>query len=141
MLRWRPPRRRVAAILARESSRARAGVGATLKDRQGICGRQIGAKGTKGRREVVTKRRAQGIDLALAHPDKALMGPGQHPDRASLLGISGDRSVVMTVGAHEICQQLCVAGIRLGTRCRVAIAVAAGRQGIDAVDPVACRSQ
>jgi hypothetical protein len=49
--------------------------------------------------------------------------------------------VVVAVGAHQVGQELGVTGIRLGARGRVAIAVAAGRQGVDAVDPVAGADQ
>jgi len=42
------------------------------------------------------------------------MGPRQHPDGAGLIRIAGQGPVVVAVGAHQVGQELGVAGIGLG---------------------------
>ena len=69
------------------------------------------------------------------------MCPGQYLDRRSVGGVTGDRAVVVAVGAHQIGQQFGVPGIGLGSRNVVAVAVAGGGHRIDGIHLVASRHQ
>jgi hypothetical protein len=73
----------------------------------------------------------QGVGMAGAGPDQALMGPGEHLDRLGIGAVAGDAAMVVPVGAHQIGQQFGVGSIRLGTRDVMAVAVAGRRQRID----------
>jgi hypothetical protein len=81
-LRWRPPRRRAAASLARDSWRPSSGWGEG-QDGQRVPRGQVGAEGVQGCRVKGPQRRPETVALALAAPDGRLMGPGEHPDGLS----------------------------------------------------------
>jgi hypothetical protein len=79
--------------------------------------------------------------MALPGPDQVLVRPGQDLNGARELGVAGDRAMVVSVGADQIGEQLGVAGVRLGPRGGVAVAVAADRQRVHCIDPVPGRKQ
>jgi len=80
-------------IRLRDNARPRLGVGATV---------------------VLPKGGAQLFELALAGPDQALMGPGQHLDRLGQVAVAGDGPVKVAVGAGQLGQHRGVARIGLG---------------------------
>ena len=123
-LRWRPPRRSAAAIFERDSVRAELGVGATASTATASRRAEVGPEGHEGTGVVVLQRVAQRVHLALAGPDRGLVGPSEHLDALGELGVACDRAVVVPVGAHEVGEHLGVAGIGLGPRDRVAVPIA-----------------
>ena len=69
------------------------------------------------------------------------MCAGQQLDGVDLLAVAGHRTVLVAIGTHQVCQHLHVAGIALGARHRMAVAVATAGQRIDGIDRVARRHQ
>jgi hypothetical protein len=69
------------------------------------------------------------------------MRPGEGFDRVGQLGISGDRPVMLPVGAHQIRQHLGVAGVAFRTRGDMPFAVTRRRQRVDREHPIAGRQQ
>ena len=69
------------------------------------------------------------------------MRPGEDFDRFRLGAVAGDRAVVVPVGAHQIGQQLGIAGIGFGARDVMAVAVVGHRQRVDRIHPIAGRTQ
>jgi hypothetical protein len=66
---------------------------------------------------------------------------GEDLDPIDQRGITGDRPMVVPVGAHEISEHLCIAGIGLRTGDGVAISIAGRRHRIDREDRVARSDQ
>ena len=97
--------------------------------------------GLRCAREVLPERVAQPVGLAVAVPDELLVGAGEDAHRARFVAVACDRPVVVAVGAHEVGEQLGVAGAGLGAADVVAVAVAGHRARVDGVDPVAGRDQ
>jgi hypothetical protein len=69
------------------------------------------------------------------------MGPGQHLDRPDIGAVASDAAMVVPVGAHQVSQEFGVAGIGLGSRNVVAVAVAGRCQRVDREYLVAGRGQ
>jgi hypothetical protein len=83
------------------------------------------------------KPSATAIAMPLASPDQALMGSGQHLDGLGQRAVTGDRPVVVAVGADQVGQHLGIASIRLGPGTAMPAAVAADGMGVDRIDLVA----
>jgi hypothetical protein len=117
------------------------GGGRKLHNRDGVPAGQIGAEGRQGRRVEGAQRRPQAVELALAGPDGRLMGPGQHPDRLGQVAITGNRPMMVAVGADQVSQDLGVPPIRLGPRGPVTFPIAGGLKRVDRHHLVAGRHQ
>ena len=62
-------------------------------------------------------------------------GPGQHGDGLGEFGISGQRPVGGQVGAQDVGQHQCVAGVGFLARHRVPIPITGHRHRVDRIDP------
>ena len=98
-------------------------------------------EGDQRSRVVLAQGVAQGVGLASPGPDEALVGPGEHLDRAEQLAVGGHHSVVVPVGAHEIGEHAGITAVGLRPARRMTIAIARRRERIDRVDRVAGRDQ
>ncbi len=79
--------------------------------------------------------------MALAGPDQALMGPGEHLDGLGQVAVAGYLSVMVAVGACQLGQRRCVTGVGLGPRGRMTFPVAGHRHRVQRVDLVSRRDQ
>jgi len=104
---------------------------------QGLGLSELGAEGGQRPRVELSQGAAQGVDVPLASPDQALMGPGQHLDRLGQRAVTGHRPVVVAVGADQIRKHLRIAPIRLGPGTAMPATVAADGMGVDRIDLVA----
>ena len=126
----------------RATARApRLGVGRDASTASGVSARPGRRRPPERRRVVLPQRRAQRVGLPVARPDQHLVGPGEHLDRLDDLAVAGDRAMVVPVGAHQVGQQLGVAGIGLRARDVVAVAIAGGGHRVDREHLIARRDE
>ena len=100
-----------------------------------------------GRVQVVERAQGSGVeltqcvaklvDLALSSPDQTLMSSGKDLDRLGEVGVSGQRPVLVSVGADEVGQDSSITGVGFRTLGRMAVSIAARGQRIDGIDLVA----
>lgn len=74
--------------------------------------------------------------MALPGPEQVLRGAGQHLDRLGELRVTGDLSMVVAIGAHEIGEHLGIAAVGLRARYRMPVAISADGIRVDCVDGV-----
>ena len=98
---------------------------------------RVAAEGGQRRRVERPQRASHQVGLPLPRPDQLLMPPGQHLDRLDQARVAGHLAVMMPVGADQIGQHPRIPTVGLGPRGGVPLPVAAGRQRIDRIHPVA----
>ena len=69
------------------------------------------------------------------------MSSSEHLQGFGRRTVASDVAVVVAISAHQVGQQLRVAGVRFRSRYVVTVAVAGGSHGVDGVDLVAGRHQ
>ena len=69
------------------------------------------------------------------------MATGEDLDRARVVAVTGDRAVVVTIGADQIGEHLGVARVGLRSRDVVAVAITRDRERVDRVQLIARRDQ
>ena len=98
---------------------------------------ELAPKGGERCRVVLTKRRAERVHLSLTAPDRRLVRSGEQFDALDELGVTSDRSMVVSVRAHQIGEDFRISRVGLRPRGRMAFPIAGRRHRIDRVDLVA----
>jgi len=98
-------------------------------------------KGQQGRGKVLPQGRAQPGHVTAAVPDQRLVRSRGQLDRLTQVGVLSDRSMVGSVQADHLGQQVRISGIRLRSRGGVPLAVAGHRERVDREDLIAGRDQ
>jgi hypothetical protein len=81
---------------------------------QGVAAAQVATDGGQRPGVELPQQAAQLVELALAGPDQALVGPGQDLDRLGQGAVAGDWAVVVAVGPDQVGQDLGISSIGLG---------------------------
>ena len=98
-------------------------------------------KGQQGRGKVLPQRRAQPGHVTAAVPDQRLVGAGGQLDPLTQVGVLSDRSMMGSVQADHLGQQVRIGSIGLGSRGGVPLAVAGHRERVDREHLIAGRDQ
>ena len=88
-------------------------------------------KGQQGRGKVLPQGGAQPCDMTAAVPDQRLVGARGQLDRLTQVGVLSDRSMVRSVQADDLGQQVRIGRIGLSSRGGVPLAVAGHRKRVD----------
>jgi hypothetical protein len=134
--RCRPPRLSAATIRLRVSVAPAAGVGAMARMARASVLARLLVWSERGE-EAGIELAEDGADLLQGFgpsPGRVLVGAGQHRDRLGQLGVVGQRSVDVAVGAQNVGQQHGVGVVGLAACGRVAFTVAGDRHRVDRVD-------
>jgi hypothetical protein len=97
---------------------------------QGVAVAQL-PEGLEGVGVELAQGRAELVELPLAGPDQALVGPGEDLDRLDQLAVTGNGSVVVMIGAGQFRQHPGITRIGLRPRGRVPLPIARHRQRVD----------